>query len=339
MKNIQLNTGTPRNLDASCRRAKRVVAVRRSRLYRAYPAFTIVELLIVIVVIAILAAISIVAYTGIQDRARSAAATTSARQVSDKIGIYAVENEQYPASLSDINITNNGSTTYQYRVNNTSDPKTWCVTATVTNKSFYTSNTQGAPQEGACSGHGTGGVAVVTNLVVNPSPTNSYWFASSTGVASLSFVVADGVPAARSTRITTAAYALYGSRDGVALAQAGDTYTVQFTVKSSTDMTITFNVGYGNASAVISDINLSVSATSTAQTIRHTFTIPPSGSFIGQPIFPKFNMAVHPAGSWFEVSKVMWVKDEYNGLYADGNSPGWIWNGTPNNSTSTGPSL
>jgi hypothetical protein len=25
--------------------------------------------------------------------------------------------------------------------------------------------------------------------------------------------------------------------------------------------------------------------------------------------------------------------------FADGNSPNWIWNGTPNNSTSTGPAL
>lgn len=43
--------------------------------------FTIVELLIVIVVVAILAAISIVAYTGIQDRAQNAAKIQSAQQI------------------------------------------------------------------------------------------------------------------------------------------------------------------------------------------------------------------------------------------------------------------
>jgi prepilin-type N-terminal cleavage/methylation domain-containing protein len=41
--------------------------------------FTIVELLIVIVVIAILAAISIVAYTGIQNRANDAALQSDAK--------------------------------------------------------------------------------------------------------------------------------------------------------------------------------------------------------------------------------------------------------------------
>ena len=42
--------------------------------------FTIVELLIVIVIIAILAAISIVAYSGIQTRARAAAHQSAAGQ-------------------------------------------------------------------------------------------------------------------------------------------------------------------------------------------------------------------------------------------------------------------
>ena len=46
--------------------------------------FTIVELLIVIVVIAILAAITIVAYNGIQDRARSSAAASSSSQAAHR---------------------------------------------------------------------------------------------------------------------------------------------------------------------------------------------------------------------------------------------------------------
>lgn len=54
--------------------------------------FTIVELLIVIVVIAILAAISVVAYTGIQDRARTSAHRAAASQVERAIGAYAIQN-------------------------------------------------------------------------------------------------------------------------------------------------------------------------------------------------------------------------------------------------------
>jgi len=56
--------------------------------------FTIVELLIVIVVIAILATISIVAYNGIQDRAKNSAMTTAAVQVQKLINAYTTSTGQ-----------------------------------------------------------------------------------------------------------------------------------------------------------------------------------------------------------------------------------------------------
>ena len=62
--------------------------------------FTLVELLIVIVVIAILAAISIVAYTGIQNRAREAAVSSKESQAKKKLEMYKVEHEAYPADQS-----------------------------------------------------------------------------------------------------------------------------------------------------------------------------------------------------------------------------------------------
>lgn len=58
--------------------------------------FTIVELLIVIVVIAILAAITIVAYNGIQNRAKSSSAQSAAVSLDKKIEAYNAINSQYP---------------------------------------------------------------------------------------------------------------------------------------------------------------------------------------------------------------------------------------------------
>lgn len=58
--------------------------------------FTIVELLIVIVVIAILAAISIVAYNGIQNRAKTSAGQQLASQIAKKAEAYNTLNGQYP---------------------------------------------------------------------------------------------------------------------------------------------------------------------------------------------------------------------------------------------------
>jgi prepilin-type N-terminal cleavage/methylation domain-containing protein len=74
--------------------------------------FTIVELLIVIVVIAILAAISIVAFTGIQDRAQNTAKIQAAQQLAKAFDVAVLKHEVnlgtnapycLPIGLSDIN--------------------------------------------------------------------------------------------------------------------------------------------------------------------------------------------------------------------------------------------
>lgn len=57
--------------------------------------FTIVELLIVIVVIGILAAITIVAFNGVQTRARDAAITQSIAQYARAFQVYAGEHNTY----------------------------------------------------------------------------------------------------------------------------------------------------------------------------------------------------------------------------------------------------
>ncbi|PID29951.1 hypothetical protein CR983_03405 [Candidatus Saccharibacteria bacterium] len=64
--------------------------------------FTLVELLIVIVVIAILAAITIVAYNGIQNRARTSSSAAAASTLAKKIESYYVINGQYPNTAGTI---------------------------------------------------------------------------------------------------------------------------------------------------------------------------------------------------------------------------------------------
>ena len=77
--------------------------------------FTIVELLIVIVVIAILAAISIVAYNGIQQRARNSNTATVVNGYIKALTSYAVVNNSYPP------IVNNGGTYACFGENNPGD--------------------------------------------------------------------------------------------------------------------------------------------------------------------------------------------------------------------------
>lgn len=64
---------------------------------KQYSGFTIVELLIVIVVIAILAAITIVAYNGIQSRARESSLRSDLTNISKQLELYRADGD-YPAN-------------------------------------------------------------------------------------------------------------------------------------------------------------------------------------------------------------------------------------------------
>lgn len=59
--------------------------------------FTLVELLIVIIVIAILATISVVAFNGIQQRARDAARASHMELIAKALEMYYIDNGSYPS--------------------------------------------------------------------------------------------------------------------------------------------------------------------------------------------------------------------------------------------------
>lgn len=65
--------------------------------------FTIVELLVVIVVIGILAAISIMAYNGIQVRAKDAVTQQDLANIDRKIQLYYTEHHDLPRSIAEMN--------------------------------------------------------------------------------------------------------------------------------------------------------------------------------------------------------------------------------------------
>ena len=71
---------------------------KKSTALRSQRGFTIVELLIVIVVIAILAAIVIVAYQGIQDRAKFAQKRSDIENLQKLVEMYNAQNGSYPST-------------------------------------------------------------------------------------------------------------------------------------------------------------------------------------------------------------------------------------------------
>ena len=124
--------------------------LRTRKLYtRENRGFTIVELLIVIVVIAILAAITIVAYTGIQDRAVVSSLSSTLSQTAKKVEAYAVENSgQLPDTLADAGVDSSAV----YQAHNTTNPGAYCLQLTDSGKTYFVTRKNQTATEGFCDG-------------------------------------------------------------------------------------------------------------------------------------------------------------------------------------------
>lgn len=105
--------------------------------------FTIVELLIVIVVIAILATIAVVAYNGIQSRAKTAQVLSAATQAAEQVALSQAETNILPTSLSQAGVTVQNGISYDYSVLN----DTYCVSTVLTNDNAITAGSSGS---GSC---------------------------------------------------------------------------------------------------------------------------------------------------------------------------------------------
>jgi prepilin-type N-terminal cleavage/methylation domain-containing protein len=318
--------------------------------------FTIVELLIVIVVIGILAAITIVAYNGIQERARASTVSAALSQVANKLAVYQVDYpDVYPAdktALEAIGIKDTSDISYQYTRTN-STPNTYCITATTGITSYKISNANTTPQQGGCAGHGVGGAAPVTNLATNPSveidSTNwaERWYGAGGGAGSL-------------TRTGSAAlYGSYGLRKTWTVGGGGQDIGMQYITPVTAGKTYTFSA-YIRASVVTNhkpfvawrdSVNAQIGATvngpevsipaNTWQRLVLTATAPAGAAtvtFVWGP-YPSSGSPTSVAGQTIDFDGLMISESATAPTYADGNSLNWVWNGTANSSTSTGPSL
>ena len=305
--------------------------------------FTIVELLIVIVVIGILAAITIVAFNGVQKKAQNSATQAAATQAVKKMMAYAALNsDTLPAELEDAGVTDGGSTSYQYTVNNSVNPKTYCVTVTTGTTSYYINSTNvTTPMPGGCPGDGQGGVAPITNLLPNPSiETNE------TNLANI------GSPAAR-----TIARVVVGSSS----AYSGNAV---FRVQSTSGGTLagfgsqnTTNLPLGTYVASLW-VRSNTSALSVAPYLEGTSTRTSLGQTGGGTFVPNtwrritfsFNMTVTgtvkvgfltsgtaAAGDYVDMDGLMLTAGTNLYNFADGSSLNWEWQGTEHLSPSNGP--
>jgi len=300
--------------------------------------FTIVELLIVVVVIAILAAITIVAYNGIQNRAKQSAAQSAVSQASKKVLAYAVDNaDQYPPDLAAAGITN--TTGLQYSYNNSVTPRTYGITATNGAFSYYISSASPQVTAGGYSGHSQGGVAAIKNLITNPSfeAGASGW--SPSGNITLSHQASGGLYGAafhRGTRTSTAAIGIYSPQFAI---ESGETYTGRMSARYITNQAANLRFQWYNSSGTVltpSTGSTSASANGSAwQTLTYTATAPADA------VAARFDIVLGTTGSAagdnLDIDGSMVVKGANAYGYADGNTAAWAWDGAVNASSSTGP--
>ena len=328
-------------------------------------AFTIVELLIVIVIIAILAAITIVAYNGIQNRARASAASSALSQAVKKLELYKVDNSSYPtsANLAAAGITDANDTTYQY----TSDGTTYCLTATNVTVSYYlNSTTTPSPTAGGCPGHGQGGVSPVTNLATDPRATTTAgqigwrmgrWAGCSPATSSETIVSAANDGPAGITTYIRKTWSIAPSSVGCSgdtgfnnfasrmIVNAGESYAISCYLRPS--VARNFEIGiyqYTSAGATFTPSRVfgsSVSGPANQWTrVSYIYTVPTGvGQFVSVCDSNANSATNWSTGSTLDGTGLMITQGLTLYNYADGNSPSWVWNGTANASTSTGPAL
>lgn len=141
--------------------------------------FTIVELLIVIVVIGILAAITVVAYSGIQERARSAGILSNIRQVQKYIEAYNVENGSYPitSATTIAGVSTSAAVTSDAGCSQGTSSASWIPGITQTLPQSDHNNGGGVGGLGGCYIYQSDGISYILsawNMLKNPQNTSMY---------------------------------------------------------------------------------------------------------------------------------------------------------------------
>lgn len=309
--------------------------------------FTIVELLIVIIVIAILAIIVIAAYNGVTQRAHAAAAEADANSLSKLLTVSYSTNGTYPSDLTTVNngrpMPSSDGTTYTYHPSNGN--ANFCSTITNGSTSYVVTDTAATPTPGACPGDGLNGVPPITNYALDPDATSTTDFGQSGSGSSIA-AATTSIDTTQVHHGTTALKrAISGSgQTGAAVkipsqgmkVLAGATMSWSFWVYS----TRAGSINPWADAAKVSDGSYTACSGSAVSIPANAWTRVTATCTAPVDLYPTqvggYNLTVQSGDTvWFDQYMVTTGSSVAN--YADGNTSGWVWNGTANNATSTGP--
>jgi len=295
-------------------------------------AFTIVELLIVIVVIGILAAITIVAYNGIQNRAKIAGLQHDLNQASKSIenAKTVSSSSTYPADQAGaVAAGMNSGITYTYN----SATATFCATKTDGGQTMIVSANNKTPR--VASG------CTLTNLITNPS--------AETDIAIWARGSNNPVPSRVNTYANSGSWSMQsthtsGTSAGFAYAAIpingltiGQPYTVSFSARSvSGTPSLTPVIQNGSVGGAY-PATYTPWQTITPSTTWTRYTLSWTADATSAYLTIDYNGP--GTGESFVVDSVMATVGPNAATYYDGSSTGWAWSGTTNLSTSTGPAF
>lgn len=300
--------------------------------------FTIVELLIVVVVIAILATITIVAYNGIQQRAKSSAVAAAVASAGKKVSLYAVDNaDSYPDEAiyqSALSLpASTAAATYDYYVSD--DKKSYCISVTDTTKNPEMAYAITNKSTGAVQGRCIKSYALDPQLEASP---RVQW-SSQTPSGNTQGTQPNTGPGGESAFnvVTTASGVLrIAFRGGtVQPITSGDVYRMSYWLYSSVPISsVGIEVNYGNM-WVFTPTEPVVVGWQRYSAI--TISTQSSPSFAQAQLLSQSGV---PANANFKMTKAQITKGPNLYSYATPSTDSnWSWTSTPNASPSFGPAV
>jgi len=306
--------------------------------------FTIVELLIVIVVIGILAAITIVAYNGIQDRAKASVLQSDLKNAAKTLENYRFTGsttESYPADTTVAALKPSVGTTFPTYITNNA-VSAYCLTALNSSVSYSLTSNNSAPQLGSC----------VSNLASNPS--------SETAATSFGLYTNTGTSAwTRETASPMSGLGSYFYRqtwNSPSTSPGGGVYYggVNETVTPTKPYVYSGYIRSNKTQVISPAIEWYDSTPTRLSTTSGTNTTAPAGTWTRMSV-----SGTAPAGAvWARMTFYVtssgsnWALNDYldvDGMmltagtdlysYGDGTTTGWNWKSAANSSASFGPSI
>ncbi|MBL8158844.1 prepilin-type N-terminal cleavage/methylation domain-containing protein [Candidatus Saccharibacteria bacterium] len=302
--------------------------------------FTIVELLIVIVIIGILAVLAIGAFSRAQEQARAATAQSDLKASAKQLEQAKADAGTYPATSSGLPASPN--TTYQYAYDAVAD--TYCLTGNNGSSTFRISSDNRNPASGVCPGHGVGGATPITNLMPNPKmATNTTGWSprmstGGTGTGTQLTGQTTFTPSVTTAyRVTLTAVPASWWRmttQGIPVT-VGQSYTLSSWIRPSATLSTGVILIWKNSSNSIITENGAASShvANTWERRSVTATAPAAAVTLQVDIGAPGSAAI---GTSLDATGVMVEQGSTLTNYADGDTAGWIWNGTANASSSTG---